>query len=117
MLATKFRFIWAKRFQRIFKNRPTSNTNCLWWPCLLMDRDEMSILYKRPSIDASNQVSINLAKRFQRRRLRYEKLTDDGCQVMPEAHLWQDELKIRYCLFVVYLPIHQKLSLSKQFLL
>jgi hypothetical protein len=24
-----------------------------WWPCLLMDRDEMSILYRGPSIDAS----------------------------------------------------------------
>ena len=26
--------------------------NCLWWPCLLMDRDEMSNLYRGPSIDA-----------------------------------------------------------------
>ena len=31
----------AKRFQRrrIFKNWPIRNKNCLWWPCLLMDRD------------------------------------------------------------------------------
>jgi hypothetical protein len=35
-----------------------------------MDRDEMSILYSGPSIDASYQVSIHLAKRFQRRRFK-----------------------------------------------
>jgi hypothetical protein len=52
----------------------------LWWPCLLTDRDEMSNLYREPSIDASYQVSVHLAKRFQRRRLKCEKLTDDGCQ-------------------------------------
>jgi hypothetical protein len=35
---------------------------------LLMDRDEMSDLYRGLSIDASYQVSVHLAKRFQRRR-------------------------------------------------
>jgi hypothetical protein len=33
-----------------------------------MDRDEMSNLYRGPSIDASYQVSVHLAKRFRRRR-------------------------------------------------
>jgi hypothetical protein len=33
-----------------------------------MDRNEMNNLYRRPSIDASYQVSDNLAKRIQRRR-------------------------------------------------
>jgi hypothetical protein len=32
-----------------------------------MDRDEMSNLYREPSIDASYQVSFHLAKRFQRK--------------------------------------------------
>ena len=41
---------------------------CLWWPCLLMDWDEMSIIYRGPSIDASYQVSVHLAQWFQRRR-------------------------------------------------
>jgi hypothetical protein len=36
--------------------------------CLLMDRDKMSNLYREPSIDASYQVSVHLAKRFQRTR-------------------------------------------------
>ena len=54
--------------QKIFRNRPIRNKNCLWQPCLLMDRDKMSNLYREPSIDASYQVSVHLAKRFQRTR-------------------------------------------------
>jgi hypothetical protein len=33
-----------------------------------LDRDKMSNPYREPSIDASYQVSVHLAKRFQRRR-------------------------------------------------
>jgi hypothetical protein len=44
------------------------NMNCLWRPCLLMDQDEISNLYRGPSIDASYQVSVHLAMRFQGRR-------------------------------------------------
>ena len=92
----------AKRFHRrkFFRNQPIRNKNCLWRPCLLMDRDEMSNcnrgeepkksanqkqewpvapmfvtdrdgmsnLYRGLSIDASYQVSDDLAKRFQRKR-------------------------------------------------
>ena len=60
----------SKRFQRrrFFRNQPIRNKNCLWCPCLLMDRDGMSNLYRGPSIDASYQVLDHLAKRFQRRR-------------------------------------------------
>jgi hypothetical protein len=60
----------AKWFQRrrIKKNQPIRNKNRLCQPCLLTDRNEMSNLYRGPSIDASYQVSDNLAKRFQRRR-------------------------------------------------
>ena len=60
----------ARQFQRrrFFRYRPIRNKNCLWWPCLLTDRDETSILYRGPSIDASYQVAVHLAKLFQRRR-------------------------------------------------
>jgi hypothetical protein len=60
----------AKRFleEKIFRNRPLRNKNCLWQPCLLMNWDEMSNLYRGPSKDAPYQVSIHLAKWFQRRR-------------------------------------------------
>jgi hypothetical protein len=59
----------AKRFQisRILKISQ-SETSHLWQPCLLTDRDKMSKLYRGPSIDASYQVSVHLAKCFQRRR-------------------------------------------------
>ena len=43
-----------------------------------MDRHKMSNFYRGPSINASYQVSVHLAKGFQRRRLKCEKLTDDG---------------------------------------
>ena len=69
------------------------------------DQDEMSKLYRGPSMDATYQVSVHLAKRFQRRflkigqsetriacgfqrrRLKCEKLTDDGRQVMAKARI------------------------------
>jgi hypothetical protein len=52
-----------------------------------MDRDEMNNVYIGLSIDASYQISDQLALRFQRRRLKCEKLTDDGRQVMAKAHV------------------------------
>jgi hypothetical protein len=47
----------------------------------------MSNLYRGPSIDASYQVSVHLAKRFQRRRLQCEKLMDNGRKVMAKAQI------------------------------
>ena len=37
---------------------------------MLIDRDEISNLYRGPSIDASYKVSVHLAKGFQRRFLK-----------------------------------------------
>jgi hypothetical protein len=54
--------------EKIFRNRPTRNKNCLWWPYLLRDQDKNSNLYRGHCIDASYQVSVHIAKRFQRRR-------------------------------------------------
>jgi hypothetical protein len=63
-----------------------------------MDQDEVSKLYRGPSIDASYQVSAHLAKGFQRRRLKCEKLTDDRRRTPSNGKsshcLWQGELKI-----------------------
>ena len=61
--------------EKFFKNRPIRNKNCLWQPYLLMNRDEMSSLYRGPPIDASYQVSVLFVKRFQRRRF-FLKFTD-----------------------------------------
>jgi hypothetical protein len=45
-----------------------------------------SIKIAHSAIDASYQVSVHLAEGFQRRRLKCEKLTDNGRQVMAKAH-------------------------------
>jgi hypothetical protein len=64
-LVSKFRFIWLGSFREdFFRYRPIRNKNCLWWPCLLTDRDEMSILHRGHSIDASYHASVNLAVNF-----------------------------------------------------
>ena len=69
ILPTKFGFIWPSGFrEEFFRNQPIRNKNCLWQPCLLTYRDEISNLNRRPSIDASYQVSLHVAEGFQRRR-------------------------------------------------
>jgi hypothetical protein len=49
---------------------------------VLIHEQTLSNLYRGLSIDASYQVLVHLAKWFQRRRLKCEKLTDDRRQVM-----------------------------------
>ena len=86
--------------EKIFKNRPIRNKNCMWWPCLLMDRDKISSLYRGPSIYASYQVSVHMVEGFQKRRLKCEKLTDDGRQVMAKAHLATKKKRVQcYSIF------------------
>jgi hypothetical protein len=49
------------------RNQPIRSKNCLWWPCLLTDQDEIGNLYRGPTIDASYEVTVHLTKQFQRR--------------------------------------------------
>jgi hypothetical protein len=58
------------------------------WAVLYKDAHFVQIQdkYRGPSIDASYQVSVHLTERFQRRRLKCEKLTNDRLQVM--AYCW-----------------------------
>jgi hypothetical protein len=77
----------AKQFQRrFFRNRPIRNKNCVWWPCLLTDRDEMSNLHRGHSIDASYQVSVHLAKRFQ--RTSFFKIRQSETRIACGNHVW-----------------------------
>jgi cell fate (sporulation/competence/biofilm development) regulator YlbF (YheA/YmcA/DUF963 family) len=55
----------AKRFQRTEESKESAN-----------QKQELP----------SYQVSVHLAERFQRRKLKCEKLMDDGRQVMAKAH-------------------------------
>jgi hypothetical protein len=80
----------------IFKNLLLRNHlakwNYLWRPCLLTDRDEMSIIYREPSIDASYHVSGHLAKWFQRRRF----FRNKNCRWWPCLLTEQDEISKLY---------------------
>ena len=90
----------AKRFHRrifFFRNQPMRNKNCLWRPCLSTDRDEMSNAYRGPSIDASFQVMVHLARRFQRNfSCRNQPIRNTNC--LWWSCLWtdQDEMSNRY---------------------
>jgi hypothetical protein len=82
-----------------------------------MDRDEMSNLYRGPSIDASYQVSVHLAEGFQRWRLKCEKLTDDRRQVMQQKLTlplarWAKNVVIKLMIYIVY--YNSKLHIVKQ---
>ena len=67
--------------EQIVKYRPIRNKNCLWRPCLFMDLDEMSNLYRGHSIDASYQDSVHLAEGFQRHIsvIQFRYLYRDNC--------------------------------------
>jgi hypothetical protein len=53
---------------------------------LLTDWDEMIILHRGHSIDASYQVSVHLAKRFQRRR--FLKIDQSETRIACGGHVW-----------------------------
>jgi len=60
----------AKRFQRKrFLEIDQSETRIACGGHVYMDWDEISTLYRGPPINASYQVSVHLAKRFQKRRI------------------------------------------------
>jgi hypothetical protein len=50
-----------------------------------MDREKISNLYRGPSIDASYQVSVHLAKPFQRRFL---KIGQSETRIACGGHVW-----------------------------
>ena len=83
----------AKQFQRrCFRNRPIRKRNCLWRPCLLTDRDEMSNLYRGASIDASYQASVHLAEWFQRRSFKKQPIRNKKCLWPPCLLMDWDEM-------------------------
>jgi hypothetical protein len=55
--------IYGKSSEEFFKSANQKQESPVA-PCLLTDRDEMSNIYRGPSIDASYQVSVHLAEGF-----------------------------------------------------
>jgi hypothetical protein len=99
MLPTKFWFIWPSGFrgEDFFRNQPIRNKNGLWWPCLLTEWDEMSNLYRGPTIDASYQVSVHLAKWFQRRRFKKNwSIRNKNCLWWPCLLMDRDKMSNLY---------------------
>ena len=58
---------------------------------MITDRDEMSNLYRGPAIDASHQVSVHLAKWFQRRRF---KKSANQKQELPMVAMFVNESQL-----------------------
>ena len=90
MLPTKFRFILPSSFRGEDLKKSANQKQELPVVAMFVNGSEqMSTLYKGPSIDASYQVSVHLAEEFQRRRLKCEKLTDDGRRMPSDgkAHI------------------------------
>jgi hypothetical protein len=85
MLPTKFRFIWPSGFR---------GEDLLKSAYQKQELPVAAMFVNGPSIDASYQISVHLAEGFQRRRLKCEKLTDDGRQVIAKAHLAKGGSKV-----------------------
>jgi hypothetical protein len=88
-------FIWPSDFRgKDFLEINQSETRIACggqWPFLLTDQNEMSNLQRGPSIHASYQVSIHLAKRFQRRRF-LRNSSENAWPNEPKCgrkHLWK----------------------------
>ena len=102
--------------EKTFGNRPIRNKNCLWRPCLLTNRDEMSNLYRGSSNDTSYQVSIHLAKRFQRRRIfRNQPIKNQNCLWRPCLLTNRDEISNLYRGPTKDASYHVLIHLAKRF--
>ena len=101
---------------KIFRNRPIRNKNCLWQPYLLMDQDEMSNLYRGPPIDASYHISVHLAKWFQRRRFfRNQPIRNKNCLWRPCLLTERDEMSNRNRGLSIDASYQVSVHLAKQF--
>ena len=71
MLPTKFQFIWPSGFRGEDLKKSSNQKQKLPVTAMFVNRSERNEhIHRGPPIDASYQVSDNLVKRFQRRRLK-----------------------------------------------
>jgi uncharacterized LabA/DUF88 family protein len=88
MLPTKFRFIWPSGFGGEDFIKSANQKQELPVVAIFVNRsgqNERSL--ERTFHRCFLPNSVHLAERSQRRRLKCEKLTDDGRQVMAKAHI------------------------------
>ena len=106
-LPTTFQYIWHRcSEEKIFRNWPIRNKNCLWQPCLLMDRYKMDNLHREPSIDPSYQVLVHLVKRFQRRIIFNWPTRNKNCLWQWQPCLLMDRDKISHgCFHLQYIKL------------
>ena len=82
--------------QKIFRNRPIRNKNCLWWPCLLMDREKMNKLQRTfhrcflPSFSSFGKV-VSEDKIFRNQPIR-----NKNCLWQPYLLMDRDEMSNLY---------------------
>ena len=83
MLPIKFRFIWSSGFRKGFQ-KLTNQKQELHMAAMFVNISGLNEnLNRGPPIDAL----VHLDKRFQRRRLKCDKLTDDRRQAMSKDHI------------------------------
>jgi hypothetical protein len=101
--------------EKIFRNRPIRNKNCLWWPCLLTNRNEISNLYRGPYNDASYQISVYLGKQFQRRFFRNQPIRNKNDLCWPCLLTDRDEMSHLYRGHSINAFYHVSVYLAKRF--
>jgi hypothetical protein len=97
MIPTKFQFIWESGFggKDFLEIEPIRNKNCLWRPCLITDKNEMSNLYRRPSIDISYYVSDHFGEAVTEEKIfRNQPIRNKNCLWWPYLLTDQDEMSI-----------------------
>jgi hypothetical protein len=80
-------YLSFNRGEDFFRNQPIRNKNCL-----LTDRDKMHNLYRGPSIDASYQVSVHLAKHGCHRQFLF--LIGRFLKIFSSENTWSNEPKL-----------------------
>jgi hypothetical protein len=85
MLPTKFRFIWSSGFRGEDFKKSANQKQELSVVAMFVNGSGQINLYRGPSIDASYQISVRLAKRFQRRR--FKKIGQSETRIVCGGHV------------------------------
>ena len=104
----------AKRFQRrrLFSNRPISNKNCLWLPCLLTNQNEISTIFHRCYLPSFGSFGQTVAEEniFRNRPIRNKNCMWRLCLLMNRA-----EISILHRGPSIYASYHALVHLAKRF--